>query len=237
MSAEHKTIADEFDRYTRTYSDTVNASLVVPGLTVDYFTRVKANYLIELTGKALGAVSRLSVLDVGCGVGNYHGLIKSSFARLSGCDISPESIERARTVHPDVPYSSYDGSRLPYRDDTFDMAFCICVMHHVPPRMWDHFVSEMRRVVRPGGLCLVFEHNPWNPLTLRVVDRCPFDRDAVLLPIARTKELLRSAGLSEIRGRSILNIPSFDRITRLIDRSIGVLPTGAQYYVQGTVSK
>ncbi|QRM28275.1 class I SAM-dependent methyltransferase [Microvirga sp. VF16] len=231
MDPQQKAIAEEFDRYNSKYSEAVNAALLVPGMNVDYFTRVKSEYLVDLTREVLGETTALSALDIGCGVGNYHGLIKGRFGSIDGCDVSSESIERARTRHPDLVYQSYDGSRLPYDDGTFDVAFTICVMHHVPPPAWTNFVREMRRVLRKGGLALVFEHNPYNPLTMKVVNRCPFDADAVLLKPHVTKGLFNGAGFRDIQVRSILNIPSFGPFTRRIDRIVGRLPSGAQYFL------
>ncbi|WP_201829345.1 class I SAM-dependent methyltransferase [Microvirga zambiensis] len=231
MDPDQKAIAEEFDRYNANYSDTVNASLVLPGMNVDYFTRVKAGHLLDLMNSELGATHNLNVLDVGCGIGNYHGLIKGEIGRLEGCDISQESIEHARQRHPEVSYSSYSGDRLPYTDGAFDVVFTICVMHHVPPARWVNFVHEIRRVLRKDGLALVFEHNPFNPLTNKVVNRCPFDADAVLLKPSVTRELFSEAGFRQVQSRSVLNIPSAGKFTRWLDRCLGVLPTGAQYFL------
>lgn len=231
MDPQQKAIAEEFDRYNSKYSEAVNAALLVPGMNIDYFTRVKSQYLVDLAREVFGETTALSALDIGCGVGNYHELIKDRFGSVDGCDVSSESIERARTRHPDLAYQSYDGSRLPYRDGMFDVAFTICVMHHVPPPAWTNFVSEMRRVLRKGGLALVFEHNPYNPLTMKVVNRCPFDADAVLLKPKETKHLFEEAGFRDIQVRSILNIPSIGSLTRRIDRILGHLPFGAQYFL------
>jgi SAM-dependent methyltransferase len=112
------------------------------------------------------------------------------------------------------------------------MAFTICVMHHVPPQAWAGFVAEMRRVLRKGGLALVFEHNPYNPFTMRVVNRCPFDENAVLLKQSQIASLFEAAGFTEIEVRSILNFPTFGSLTRSIDRFVGKLPTGAQYFLR-----
>ena len=95
-----------------------------------------------------------------------------------------------------MSYDVYDGATLPYSDGCFDLAFAICVVHHVPPRLWNVFASEMRRVLKPAGLALVFEHNPRNPLTMRVVNSCPFDADAVLLRNETAEALLSTAGFS-----------------------------------------
>ena len=40
---------------------------------------------------------------------------------------------------------------------------------------------ELKRVLRAGGACVIFEHNPLNPLTVQAVNTCPFDENAVLI--------------------------------------------------------
>ncbi|MDP3898194.1 MAG: class I SAM-dependent methyltransferase, partial [Mesorhizobium sp.] len=112
--------------------------------------------------------------------------------------------------------------------------FTICVMHHVPATQWQQFSSEMRRILKPGGLAVVFEHNPFNPLTRRIVTDCVFDRNAVLLRPAKTKELLSGAGFSDVTARHILTIPAANRLLRTVDRAFSLLPVGAQYYVKAT---
>ena len=62
---------------------------------------------------------------------------------------------------------------------------------------------------------MVFEHNPKNPLTMRVVNRCPFDRDAVLLKSAETVRLFEQAGFEAVERRYILTIPAANRWLRV----------------------
>jgi hypothetical protein len=108
-------------------------------------------------------------------------------------------------------------------------------MHHVPPAQWANFAAEMKRVVRTGGLVVVFEHNPLNPLTRRAVSNCEFDDDAVLLGQGQMRRLLAGAQLRDVRSCSILSIPSIGPVTRTIDLMLGRLGLGAQYFACGTV--
>lgn len=232
-----KTVAAEFDKYGKRYSETVEQSLIVPGLNVDYFTKVKSEYLLDLLTDKIETPKKLDVLDIGCGIGNYHSHLVDKVGSLSGVDVSSESISLARQHNLEVSYSVYDGVALPFPDDTFDAAYTICVVHHVPQASWKRFYSEMNRIVKPGGLGIVFEHNPYNPLTLRVVSNCPFDEHAVLLNQTKCRELLSGAGFAEVTSHSILNIPSIGKLTRHLDRAIGILPTGAQYMAFGRVSQ
>ena len=70
--------------------------------------------------------------------------------------IASGGLTQAADRNPGVSYRPYDGRRLPYEDGQFDAAVTICVMHHVPPAQWPAFAAEMKRVVRRGGLAVVF---------------------------------------------------------------------------------
>jgi hypothetical protein len=96
-------------------------------------------------------------------------------------------------------------------------------------------MSEMRRVVRPGGLVCVIEHNPLNPLARLAVSRCEFDRDAVLLGAGTTRKLMAASGLREIDARYFLLLPWDASSARRVENALGNMPLGAQYAAFGTV--
>lgn len=224
--------SETFDAYEGRYSDTVNQAVGFSGLDVDFFTRVKADYITDLARKEFGDLSGIQLLDVGCGIGNFHPLLTRDFGQVNGVDISASSIERARQVNPDVAYSVYDGRRLPYEDGAMDIAMAVCVMHHVPQEQWPAFSAEMHRVLKPGGIALIFEHNPLNPVSVHVVNSCPFDEDAVLLRATKTEALYREAGFGDVSRRFILTVPAFNGTFRKIDSWFSRIPLGAQYYVR-----
>jgi ubiquinone/menaquinone biosynthesis C-methylase UbiE len=235
MDPQQARTAETFNQYKENYTDAVNKAISFTGLKTEFFTRVKAEYILDVTAKMPGGVKSLEVLDIGCGVGNYHPLLASKFRSLSGVDVSSACIDTARMRNPSVLYKTYDGERLPYEDNAFDVAFTVCVMHHVPPKNWLNFTREMRRVVKPGGLALVFEHNPRNPLTMRAVNNCPFDADAILIQNETVEKLFADAGFSEIRSRFILSIPPLSSFMRHVDGVLSSLRLGAQYFVYGRV--
>lgn len=224
-------IAETFNRYKNSYSDAVDQAVAFTGLETDFFTRVKADYILDEAEKLSGGAKMLDVLDIGCGVGNFHSLLAPKFHSLTGVDVSSACIEVAMARNPSLLYKVYEGDRLPFERESFDMTITICVMHHVPPTNWVRFVGEIRRVLRTGGFALVFEHNPRNPLTQRVVNNCAFDEDAVLMLSEETEQLFANAGFREVRSRHILNIPPFNSLMRRVDGLFSRLRLGAQYYV------
>lgn len=233
MTRDKRIHHNEFDAYRSTYAKAVNDSIAFSGLNVDFFTQAKAVRLVDLLATLIGPPNELSVLDVGCGVGTYHPLLRGKVGRITGIDPSAACIDEARKNNPDVSYRTYDGSKLPYEDGTFDAVYAICVMHHVPQEDWRQFSDELTRVTKPGGLVILFEHNPYNPFTRKAVSTCPFDADAVLLSKSTASDYLRNAGLRDVHGGYILTIPSIGGVLRKIDDVLGSMPFGAQYYVVG----
>jgi len=222
-----------FDAYRATYRQTVEASVGFSGVSYDYVLRSKARLLGEVMAQALGPDAAPRVLDVGCGVGVLHPLLAPLCGELHGTDISAPCIDQARRDNPAARYRAYDGVRLPYADDQFDMALAVCVLHHVPPQDRTAFAAEMARVVRPGGLTCVIEHNPLNPLTRLSVMRCPFDADAVLLPRREAEALMSGAGVGAVRSRYFVLVPSLAPWALSLERRLERAPLGAQYLTVG----
>jgi len=222
-----------FDSYRSNYRDVVQSSIDFSGLPHSFFMRAKADLLRELIARRLGP-EKPAMLDVGCGVGSFHPLLRGMIGRLSGIDVSSASIAQARADNRGVDYRDFDGGRFPFEDGGFDLVAAICVLHHVAPAQWSHFMNEMRRVVRPGGLICVIEHNPLNPLTRLAVARCEFDRDAVLLGAGEARKLMAAGGLREIGARYFLLLPWEARLARSVEGALSNVPLGAQYAAYGT---
>jgi len=223
---------DGFDAYSESYESHVERSIGFLGRGHDFYTRAKADRLIEQLARRLGAPRTLRVLDVGCGIGETDRFLKDRLGALRGADVSAESVERARRDNPGIPYDVIDGTTFPYADDSFDAAFAACVFHHVPPDQRLRLMEEIRRVLRPGGLMILFEHNPWQPLTRLAVSRCEFDRDAELLRLRDAQRLFREAAYGVVEARYILYLP-FRVKGSLPSAWTRCFPFGAQYFVTG----
>lgn len=220
-----------FDAYGETYDEVMKKSIGFMGQNHDYYTQAKATCILDVLRRKFGDTKKLQVLDVGCGVGKTDGFLFPDFGKLSGVDVSSASIERARCEHPQIHYEVYDGYTLPFADETFDAAFLICVLHHVVPLERAALLKEVRRILKPDGVLLVFEHNPLNPLTRLAVFRCEFDRDAQLLPRNLSARLLEEAETSVFEQSYILVSPFKIKGGEWIERKCRRIPIGAQYYV------
>lgn len=223
----------EFDRFRDSYEDELNRVVGWAGQDADVYSRVKADALVELARAHVGDPHELAFLDVGCGTGATDRHLVGRVGALHGVDISTGMVERASAAVPGAEYRRYDGSRLPYEDESLDVVFAVCVVHHVPPSSWPRFVAEMTRVTRRGGIVAIAEHNPYNPVTRAVVNRCAFDEDAVLLSQRTTRRLLTQAGLEALETRNILFVPWRSQFIARAEALLRRAPVGAQYVSVG----
>ncbi len=98
-----------------------------------------------------------SLLDVGCNTGDFLQTCRERYARmeLAGVDINQPAIETARAKLPDAQiYRAVDG-KLPFPTNHFDCVTCIEVIEHIPQQFRAPVISEMRRVLKPGGLMMI----------------------------------------------------------------------------------
>ncbi len=220
-----------FDQFRDEYEKEVDEAISFSGLKHDFFTRAKAEVLCKLFTAFFHDPGMLRVLDIGCGTAAIHPMIAPSVGEMIGVDVARQLVERASLANPANRYVAYDGEHLPFADNTFDVVFTICVMHHVLPSMWLVFAREMHRVISPGGLGIVMEHNPYNIGTRMVVNRCKFDEDAVLLTSRQTEKLLTDAGFGTLERGFFLLTPFRGRVFQFVERTLSRFPLGAQYYV------
>jgi 2-polyprenyl-3-methyl-5-hydroxy-6-metoxy-1,4-benzoquinol methylase len=114
----------------------------------------------------------------------------------------------------------------------FDVIFVAGVFHHVPPPQRESVSKTLMDRLAPGGKVFVFEHNPYNPVTRRIVNTCPYDADAVLLKPAELKRTLKNAGMTLEKQAYCLFVPPSLPALRGLERHLGWLPLGGQYWVQ-----
>lgn len=88
------------------------------------------------------------VLEIGGGTGYQAKRLAEDGFDVSSIDI-PDSNYANELVFPVQPY---DGEHLPFEDQSFDVIFSSNVLEHV--RKLPALLSEMRRVLRPGGYCV-----------------------------------------------------------------------------------
>jgi len=118
--------------------------------------------ILESHGRPLSTHRR--ILDFGCGPGRVTDCIHDMHpdAELTGCDIDAETIAWAQEALGDIASFHANGAEppLPFEDESFDLVYGISVFTHLPADLQWAWLSELRRVVKPGGLVLTTKLNP-----------------------------------------------------------------------------
>jgi SAM-dependent methyltransferase len=224
-------VTSPFDDHADGYGSEVSASVSFTGQDVEFYARCKAERLLELTARHLGDPSRQALLDVGCGPGVTDAYLVDHVGSLVGVDTSRAILEQAVVRNPAAIYFYDDGTDIGVAPGSIDVAFAICVLHHVEPRDRAAFTARLADAVRPGGLVAIFEHNPLNPLTRVAVSRCELDEGVHLLRSGEVADHLRGAGLAVVERRYLQFTPVDRPWARRLDVRLGRLPVGAQHYV------
>ena len=224
----------EFDRYAASYEELLRDPLRDAfGQSPDFFQRRKRDLIRNYFVRRGRDTRRLEYLDIGCGKGELLSLLAADFARVAGCDPSAAMLEAVKGFETRL---QPEPTRIPFGDCQFDFVTAVCVLHHVPIQARLDLCREMRRVLRPGGVCALIEHNPLNPATRIIVRRTPVDADAILVRAKDSCSLLRRAGFTIDDQMYFLYLPermhkAFPRLESLL----GKLPLGGQYAVFGMI--
>jgi SAM-dependent methyltransferase len=150
---------------------------------------------------------------------------------VEGYDPSVESINIARSRMPGARFHTAAAS-VP--DGHFGAAVLSGVLHHVSPRERPGLLQLVRQKLAPGGRLVIFEHNPFNPLTRRAVEACPFDDDAELVWPRSLRRLVAGAGFHNVRLDYIVFFPRLLRALRPLEPYLGRVFLGAQTMTLGT---
>jgi SAM-dependent methyltransferase len=128
----------------------------LPGIAEEnyWFQRhlVAYNHLLNL-------VEAKRVLDLGCGEGYGADLLASRAREVVGVDLAPEAVYHARKTYrrPNLRFRYMDIYRLELGEESFDVVCSLQVIEHLHEP--ERFMEEARRVLKPGGICVITTPN------------------------------------------------------------------------------
>jgi ubiquinone/menaquinone biosynthesis C-methylase UbiE len=225
----------EFDKFADEYRSLHAANIAIFGESPDYFSEYKIRDMAaEYFAHRGGAIDAPAVLDFGAGIGTSVPFVRKYLprARLTCLDVSTKSLEVGQSRFPgQARFLQFDGARIPFPDASFDIAFAACVFHHIDHAEHVALLREFYRILVPNGIAFVFEHNPYNPLTVHVVNTCPFDENAKLISATAMRERFKVAGLQRPTIRYRIFFPRALRALRPLEKIMTWLPLGAQYSI------
>jgi SAM-dependent methyltransferase len=218
----------EFDSYAREYTELLRDPFRDRFATAPlFFHQRKWSVIREFFGSSCRSMREASWLDVGCGRGELLRLGQSEFGHVAGCDLSQEMLKASEGLEVRLQTTPV---ALPFDSGSFDFVTAVCVYHHVSLSDRDALTQDAFRVLSPGGILCVIEHNPLNPLTRRIVGRAQVDANANLLGHSEAKRLVGSAGFSCVDTEFFLYVPepAFRRMPWL-EALLKRVPMGGQY--------
>ncbi|MFB0534564.1 MAG: class I SAM-dependent methyltransferase [Anaerolineae bacterium] len=103
-------------------------------------------------------------LDLGCGTGTNCIYLGRHGWEVVGVDFSILAIRRARRkarrAGVDCQFYRGDVTDLAFLADPFDLALDIGCLHSLPSGKWERYAAQVARLVRPGGLYLLYAFTP-----------------------------------------------------------------------------
>jgi SAM-dependent methyltransferase len=155
------------------------------------FDRVMLDWLIAKVG------SRGSVCDMGCGPGQIARYLHSRGAPACGIDLSPEMIAQAQRLNPEIPFQQGDMLALTgVGDDTFGGIAAFYSLIHIPREQMVRAMSELKRVLRPGGVLLAAFHIGQQIVHLDEWWGQPVSIDFIFLERPEMKAFLQETGFA-----------------------------------------
>lgn len=100
------------------------------------------------------------VLDIGCGRGEF---LKKDPQHFTGIDLNPTLVSQCR--EKGFTAEKMNAMELAFPDDGFEVVRATQVVEHLSPKEASHFLSEVERVLVPGGLVYLTTpgvRNIWN---------------------------------------------------------------------------
>lgn len=113
-------------------------------------TRAQIPWILERIRKYIGY--RAEILDVGSGAGFFSNGAAQAGHKVTGLDVSETSLKVAELMDKTglVHYVEGDAYRMPFAKESFDVVVALDLLEHVSDP--EQIMSEMTRVLRPGGL-------------------------------------------------------------------------------------
>ncbi len=107
--------------------------------------------------KSWDKISPTFYLDIGSFKGDITEAVGKHFNlnkfQIHGIDI------KEYTHNDNFIFTKYDGITIPYNHESFDLVTCFMVLHHVPKENLNSLLKEIFRVMKPGGVLIIREHD------------------------------------------------------------------------------
>ena len=107
---------------------------------------------------AARVAKRGQICDMGCGPGQVARYLRDAGAAVFGLDLSPQMVEQARRLNPDISFREGNMMALDLPDGGLSGIAAFYAIVNLPEEALPSVFREMHRVLQPGGLLLLAFH-------------------------------------------------------------------------------
>jgi ubiquinone/menaquinone biosynthesis C-methylase UbiE len=140
----------------------------IPSHIAKYLNKIKTNKNVHVINDLMRDRSTIRGIDLGCGTGDYTHNLQIACGEntiINGLDNSSRQIEIARAKGYGNTFIHASMIDIDYPDNSYDFAYAINSIHHLPSKIaQEQMFSEVRRILRPGGVFIIHEINIKNPI-------------------------------------------------------------------------
>jgi len=212
----------DFDDFAEKYKDYLSDSLKSIDSNASYYHEAK----VKITKREIGFDPE-TILDFGSGIGMITKYLYRYFpdCALFAYDNSEKSLNYLASKFPKT--NCLNNLNISQK---FDLIFVSNVIHHVKNPDRDDFLTKIRSLLNDEGRIIIFEHNPYNPITLKIVANCDFDTDAELIKKKKLINLCKKNKLNLINSGYIHFFPSQLKYFFSLEKYLKWFFLGAQYF-------
>ena len=119
----------------------------------------------QLALQGLDIKADTAILDLCCGAGQTTKFLVRYSEQVTGLDISPVALNKAKKNVPEANYVEGLAQDLPFADDFFDLVHTSVALHEMTTSELEQIFKEVYRVLKPGGIFTFIDlHQPTNLL-------------------------------------------------------------------------
>ncbi len=132
--------------------------------------------------------------DMGCGPGQAARYLRDAGAAVFGLDLSPQMVEQARRLNPDISFREGNMMALSLEHRTLAGIVAFYAIVNIPKESLPLAFQEMERVLQPGGLLLLAFHTGDEVVQEKELWGRPISMDFFLFQPSAIREYLELAG-------------------------------------------
>jgi ubiquinone/menaquinone biosynthesis C-methylase UbiE len=178
-----RSIRESYDRLADEYARQIYNELQSKPLDREFLNRFAA----EVSGRG-------EACDMGCGPGQVACYLRDRGASVFGLDLSPQMVEQARQLNPDISFREGNMLALDLPDASLAGIAAFYAIVNIPRESQPQVFREMARVLQPGGLLLLAFHMGDEVLHENELWGRPIAMDFFLLQPAAIQTDLEAAG-------------------------------------------